>query len=267
MHICGIWYIVVYKIRGINMSKERPQKRLNSTDPTMQNVYDHPAYGLMRVSNCHGGRTTLLGSDLIHDDYITLEIAPAELHRSYGENLVFGQRTPIIKVAMTHAQFGSISQSIGNGQGTPVTIQYAPSTMNQDIINLPDIEPMDSSFQMSKDELNQTLKKHIENALKSLSTLKEAVESKKTGKAVIQLVHDVERQIELLPLNLRAGVEFANEVLNKSAHEAQANAESVIQLRLKELGVKSLGDISHPMQIGSKKNMANEAEEAIHTKD
>ena len=235
------------------MTKQTPTKRTGSSDPTKSCVYDHPAFGVIRVNNCHGGHMTLLGSDLKHDDYIVVEIAPSELHRSHGENLVFGSRKAIMKFAMTHAQFTSLGQSIGNGQGTPVTIQYAPSSMNHDVVALPDIEPLDSSLQMSKDELEQTLTKQVEKALESLAELTEAVKSKKTGKALLEFVNSATNQISLLPTNLSSGLVFAKEVLDKTGQEVQANAESALQLRLKTLGIQSLGgDVNQLLQIDTK---------------
>jgi hypothetical protein len=232
------------------MNKQKPTKRTGSSDPTKSSVYDHPAFGVIRVNNCHGGRMTLLGSDLKHDDYIVVEIAPAEMHRSYGENLVFGSRKPIMKFAMTHAQFTALGQSIGNGQGTPVTIQYAPSSLNHDVIALPSIEPLDSSLTMSKDELDQTLHKQVNLALKTLAEVTEAVKAKKSGKVLLELISSAENQIALLPSNLSSGLEFAKEVLDKTGQEVQANAEAAIQLRLKSLGIKSLGgDQNQLLQI------------------
>lgn len=239
------------KLEGASVNKQKPTKRINSSDPTKSCVYDHPAFGVVRVNNCHGGHMTLLGSDLKHSDYITLEVAPAEMHRSYGENLVFGSRKPIMKIAMTHAQFASLSQSIGNGQGTPVTIQHAPSSMNNDVIALPDIEPLDSSLTMSKEELEQTIKKQIDSALHSLAELSEAIKAKKTGKGVLELIQNAENQISRLPTDLSSGLTFAKEVLDKAGQEVQANTEAALQLRLKSIGIQSIGgDVSSLLQIG-----------------
>lgn len=232
------------------MKKERPVKRADSSDNAKQHVYDHPAFGVIRVSNCHGGSQSLLGSDLTHSDYITLEIAPAELHRSYGENRVFGQRKPIIKVAMTHSSFLNITQSIGNTQGVPVTLQYAPSTLNQDVVMIPSIEPLESSLDRSKEELEQTVHKHVGNALEAINTLKQLVQAKKTGKALLEQIEFAENQIGLLPVNLKSSVDFAKESLDKAADEIQTDTESKIKIRLTALGIQSLGgDSSKLLQI------------------
>lgn len=232
------------------MQKQKPIKRIDSNHPTQRDIYDHPAFGVIRLNNSHGGNVTLLGSDLKHHDYMTLEIAPAELHRSYGENHVFGNRKPIIKVAITHANFMALSQSVGNSQGVPVTIQHAPSTLNKDVIVYPEIEPLDSSFEMSKDELEQQLKHHVDNALKALSDLSDAVKAKRTGKALLELVHTAENQISLLPSNLSSSISFAKEVMDKTAHEAETNAKASIQMRITEIGIKSIeGDTTKLMQV------------------
>lgn len=232
------------------MEKQRPVKRVDSADNTKQHVYDHPAFGIIRVNSCHGGSQTLLGSDLKHNDYLTLEIVPAELHRSYGENLVYGSRKPIIKVAITHSSFHAMAQSIGNSQGIPVTIQYAPSTLNNDVVMFPSIDPLDSSLDMSKDELEQSVKKHVDNALQAIATLRELAQSKKTGKALLEQIEIAENQIGLLPTNLKSSLDFAKESLDKTADEVQANAEAAIKLRLTTLGLESLGgDSSKLLQI------------------
>ena len=232
------------------MPKQKPIKRIDSNDPTQRDIYDHPAFGVIRLNNSHGGGVTLLGSDLKHNDYITLEIAPAELHRSYGENHVFGTRIPIIKVAITHANFIALSQSVGNSQGVPVTIHHAPSTLNKDVVVFPDIDPLDSSLEMSKDELEHQLKHHVDNALKALSELTEAVKAKRTGKALLELVNTAENQISLLPSNLSSSISFAKDVMDKTAHEAETNARASIQMRITEIGIKSIeGDTTKLMQV------------------
>lgn len=234
------------------MKKQKPIKRINSNDPTGKDIYDHPAFGVIRLTNCHGGGVTLLGSDLKHTDYMTLEIAPAELHRSFGENHVFGTRKPIIKVAITHSNFIALSQSIGNSQGVPVTIQHAPSTLNTDVVAYPDIDPLDSSLEMSKDELDKQLKHHVDNALKVLSELSDAVKAKRTGKALLELVETAQNQISLLPSNLTSSLSFAKEVMDKTAHEAETNARASIQMRITEMGIKSIeGDTTKLTQVSN----------------
>lgn len=232
------------------MKKQKPIKRISDNDPISKEIFDHPAFGVIRLTNCHGGGITLLGSDLKHNDYMTLEIAPAELHRSFGENHVFGTRKPIIKVAISHANFIALSQSIGNSQGVPVTIQHAPSTLNTDVIAYPDIDPLDSSLEMSKDELEQQLKRHVDNALKALSDLSDAVKAKRTGKTLLELVNTAQNQISLLPSNLSSSLGFAKEVLDKTAHEAESNARASIQMRITEIGIKSIeGDTTKLTQV------------------
>lgn len=233
------------------MNKQKPVKRSTTTnDPLNREVYDHPAFGVIRLSNSHGGNVALLGSDLPHSDYITLEIAPAELHRSYGDNRVYGTRKPIIKVALTHASFQSLAQSIGSSQGTPVTIQKGPSSLNKEVVPFPDIEPLESSLDMSKAELEKMLKAQVGNAMSALSELSEAIQAKKTGKAVLELVQKAQNQISMLPTNLSSSLDFASESLDKTAKEAQANAQSSIQMRLQEIAISSInGDTSKLLMI------------------
>lgn len=233
------------------MNKQKPVKRTtNNNDPLDREVYDHPAFGVIRISNSHGGNVTLLGSDLPHSDYITLEIAPAELQRSYGDNRVYGTRKPIIKVALTHASFHSLAQSIGSSQGTPITIQQGPSSLNKDLVPFPDIEPLESSLDMSKAELNKLLKTQVDNALDALSQLSDAIQAKKTGKSVLELVQKAQNQISMLPINLTSSLDFASETLDKTAKEAQANAQASIQLRLQEIAISSInGDTSKLLMI------------------
>lgn len=232
------------------MTRQKPTKRISSNDPTKKDVYDHPSFGVIRLNNCHGGGLTLLGSDLKHNDYMTLEIAPAELHRSYGENHIFGTRKPIIKVAITHANFLALSQSIGSSEGVAVTIQHAPSTLNKDVVRYPDIEPLESSIDMSKEELEHQLKQHVNNALEALLELSSAVKAKRTGKALLELVETAQNQISLLPANLSSSIRFAKEVLDKTAHEAETNAKASIQMRIAEIGIKSInGDTTKLMEV------------------
>lgn len=86
--------------------------------------------------------------------------------------------------------------------------------------------------------------------MKALSELTEAVKAKRTGKALLELVNTAENQISLLPSNLSSSISFAKDVMDKTAHEAETNARASIQMRITEMGIKSIdGDTTKLMQV------------------
>lgn len=202
-------------------------------------VYEHPAYGVVRISNPHGHKV-LFGSDTVHDDYIELEIAPAKLKRGLSTDWIHGDSRSIVSVAMSHAQFVSMIQSSGKGSGTPCTIQYAPAEFNKTTKGVPNIEPISSKIDLIKGEINSDVKKAIEMAQLALNKLEEAVEAKKGVTILRPLLATAKRKVEQLPGNLNFALKCAEETIDKAVHDAHMDIEAGVESKLRRIGLEAL---------------------------
>ena len=212
-----------------------------------QTIHNHPAYGVVRISNPQGIRT-LFGSDTEHGDYIELEIAPARLKRGLHTDWIHGDSTPIVNVAMSHAQFVSMIQSSGKGSGTPCTIQYAPKDMNRSCSDVPRIEPIQPKTELIKDEIQRGTKRAVELSLKAVNCLERKYAELKAGKAVTKkdlatlepLIKLAQTQLGNLPSNLRFALTCAEETIDKAVHDAQIEIEASAENKLRQIGLEAI---------------------------
>ncbi|HEO0816988.1 hypothetical protein WKH82_17975 [Acinetobacter baumannii] len=211
-------------------------------------IYEHPAFAVIRVSNPQGHRV-LFGSDVEHNDYIELEIATADLKRSLHSDWIHGDTRPIISVAMSHAQFVSMIQSSGKGAGTPCTLQYAPVDRNKNVERVPQIEPLQSKAELTKDEIQRDAAKALELAKKAIDALDRKVEEVKSKKSVTKkdlsdiqpLIRVAKNKIENLPGNLRFALSCAEEAIDKAVHDAQIEIEASAEHKLRQIGLEAIG--------------------------
>lgn len=83
----------------------------------------HPAFGIIRASRIQASPgAVLFQSDILHGEYIRLEVCEATRQRILHRDWVHAQR-PVCQISMSLAQFASFVASIGT-EGTPCTIMF-----------------------------------------------------------------------------------------------------------------------------------------------
>lgn len=222
-------------------TSQRPTVEKDGQDYT---VLNHPAFGVVRLSNPRGVRT-LFGSDTEHNDFIQLEIAPATLKRGLNTDWIHGASQSIVSIAMSHAQFVSMIQSGGKGEGTPCTIEYAPNSMNRDVVRVPTIENIQSKTELIKDEIERDAKKALEMASLAVKKLSEQVETLKAKKSITKadintlapLAKVAQNKLDCLPSNLKFALTCAEETINKAVHDAQIEIEASVEHKLRQIGL------------------------------
>lgn len=218
---------------------ERPT--VTPTDDHLhESVVNHPSFAVVRVSSTHGGNVALFGSDTRHNDYVTIEVAPANLKRSLNHDWIHGDSTPIIQFNLSHAQFVSMIQNKGNGAGTPVTLTVAPKSMNNDLMAVPYIEPLQSNVDLIKDEIEKSLKERLASAELALADLEAAITAKKGVKVIRELTKLAKNKISGASGSLSYSIKQAHSEIDKSVHEATVNVEAMIQTKLKNIGVHAI---------------------------
>lgn len=211
-----------------------------SDDHLHESVVNHPSFAVVRVSGTHGGNVTLFGSDAQHNDYVTIEVAPANLKRSLNHDWIHGDSTPILQFNLSHAQFVSMIQNKGNGAGTPVTLTIAPKSLNNDLMSVPYIEPLQSNVDLIKDEIEKSLKERLASAELALEELETALTEKKGIKVIRELTKSARNKISGAAGSLSYSIKQAHSEIDKSVHEATVNVEAMIQTKLKNIGVHAI---------------------------
>lgn len=226
----------------MSVKYQRPTVTQESDFTDGETRFNHPAYAVMRISNPQGGNVHLFGSDIPHDSRISLQICPANWKRSLYSDWIYGDSTPIVEVEMTHAQFVAAIQSSGSFTGTPVTLRTAPRSRNRDVERVPYIEPLESSHDMIKSEIEQSVKKAIEKISLISSELTKAIDEKKGIKVLRDLARSLDINVGNLPANMGFSVDMAQEAIDKKKHDAQIEIEAMLELKVRKIGMEAIGE-------------------------
>lgn len=89
----------------------------------MNQTESNPSYGTIIFNRAQTTGATLFGSNIKHNEMITLEINHASMKRDLHSDWVHDENT-IVSVEMTYSQFAEAISSFGMHPGVPVTIRY-----------------------------------------------------------------------------------------------------------------------------------------------
>lgn len=82
----------------------------------------HPSYGTIVFNRARANGTTLFGSNIKHDEIVTMEVSHASLERGLHQDWVHDEGT-ILSIEMSYAQFAQAISSFGMYPGVPCTIR------------------------------------------------------------------------------------------------------------------------------------------------
>lgn len=94
-------------------------------------TYTHPAFGMIGASRVQGD-AVLVGSDLVHHNFIVLRVRHAELNRDLSRDWWFG-KNEIVEVALSEAQWATMISSLNVGNGVPCKIGHVNGEQLPDV--------------------------------------------------------------------------------------------------------------------------------------
>lgn len=211
--------------------------RTGKCDP--HGVFEHPAYGTITMTTRTGGVGTLFGSDLGHNQRITISISTAKLHRDLHHDWIHPDKN-IIEIEMSHAQFAQFITSNGNGSGTPVTITWLRGEGS-----IPAIKNLQTKHETHRQEIKNSARDATDGMAKNVAKLGAMIESGKLGKKELrELWHTMKCQVENLPSNMAFAVKSAEEALEKATSDAKIEVESYVQMTAHRLGLQRIEDLA-----------------------
>ncbi len=84
----------------------------------------HESYGTISFTRVNGaGDIPLFGSSINHQNVIMLEVMTAERTRNLSRDWIHGNKV-ILQAVMSPAQFAEAITSLGQGGGTPITLEF-----------------------------------------------------------------------------------------------------------------------------------------------
>jgi hypothetical protein len=217
------------------LKPSRREGRIGQCDP--HDIFDHPAYGLVRMGVRTGGVPHLFGSDIEHKQRITISICHAELHRALSHDWVHSKGLPVVEIELSHSQFAEFITSPNSGEGIPCTITAVAGE------GIPSIAKLESKSETFKREIEQAAKSRIEKALAKVGELGALIESGKHSKTALRDLHrELQREVAYLPSSIEHVVTQAEEAIDKATTAAKIDIEATMQHQLQRVGAHAVAN-------------------------
>lgn len=212
--------------------RQRPTKQERVRGSDTEEVYDHPAYGVIGMSVVTGGDRHMFGSDIHHGQRIRIHVKRAELHRNLSNDWIHARGLPIVEIEMSHSQFAEFITTPNRGEGIPCTI----TEINGDMV--PAIDQIETKQEMFRREIEAAARKRLEAALQEVKRLGELIESGKTPKTELRELHkNLARELSYLPGSVSFVVGQAEEALEKATTAARIEIEATINHHVSRIGL------------------------------
>lgn len=183
-----------------------------------RDVESHESWGVVVVNRVTGG-TELFDSSHVHNEWIRLEIAPAERERDLHTDWIHGGIHPFIEIDMSLAQWAQLVSSFGNGSGTPVTINSRDGKLIPRAIDEPRLA-------VTSREVSTTAKKSTEGIVQAAQAVKEAFAAKAGRVDMAKKLRDLDIAIGHFPANMKFAAdrltEHAEDVVTKTKADIEA---------------------------------------------
>lgn len=213
------------------------EARTGQCDP--HEVYNHPAFGVITLSNPRGGDSVLFGSDIGHNQRVCITIHRARLKRDLNHDWIHSDGQ-IIEVEMSHAQFAQFITSQGKGDGTPCTLRWMKGEGS-----IPGIEKVETKHETFRREIHDAARQRLEHIEKEIAKLGEMIESGKLPKKELrEIAAELRRHVQQLPGTMEFVVKSAEEALDKATSDAKVEVESYIAMTAQRLGLKSIEELA-----------------------
>ncbi|QYC52597.1 hypothetical protein [Salmonella phage SSBI34] len=228
------------------MSKEEQTKypRIRPTVrfedfPTPRAIQEHPAYGIISISHPSGGNVEMFGSDLKHNERISLQIDVGYEETAYGipEYRTAPRRTGrIVEVEMTSFQWAALV-ACHSGRGVPCTLRHVKG---EPLIPL--IENQNTSEEMANIDIEASLKNLVKDFNIGLQDLRDLVAKGKANKGELtNLLSKLSRLHNRLPETTAHALSTFKENSEVIVTKAQAEVEATINNLIVRTGIKALG--------------------------
>lgn len=201
-------------------------------------TFKHPAFGMIGFSRVSGGKNTLFGSSIEHNDRIILKIKHGEQNRLLHEDWYYG-RGLITEVEMSYSQFAECITAMNVGDGVPCTIRYTEKDGN-----IPAIAKNESKREQFRQEFSDKILKAMEKVQDQINEIQKSLDDKKNlgvkdRKEMISKLQQVKYNIGS---NLDFCVEQFDEQMEKTTLEAKGEIEAFCQNKINSIAQAALAE-------------------------
>jgi hypothetical protein len=224
----------------MSYKEENPVVTIDSRN---EEVYSHPAYGVVVLTHVSGGNGVLFGSDIGHMGRMRISVSRSKLHRHLSNDWIHGEGgLPLIEFEMSHAQFAEFITGVGRGEGTPCTLRYAASGP---IEEMPAIKSLETKQDLFKREIRGSVAENLQAVSKQITKLQEMIDSGKLSKPELrEIAKDLRNYIDRTPADLEFVIEQSEEALDKATTHAKIEVEAFIGAKARSLGLESIQQLA-----------------------
>jgi hypothetical protein len=189
----------------------------------------HPSYGVVnvyRVSSNPAQR--VFGSDGRFHEVMCIEISEASIRRSLSQEWIHADKSPVIRIRMTDAQYGHMFGSVGQGSGTPCTIERLNYAM---VPEAP--EPPAFTTKFSSD-IKDTMAESVSKLTAIIERLNDANKpgAKVPGKKELA---EIMSNLEMALRGITGSLEFVENSFNEQMQDKIDEARQAIQSYVRNL--------------------------------
>lgn len=218
--------------------------------------FEHPAFGMMSltVSSYGGEGVELFGSDIPHNQVVTIRIHEATYDRSLSKDWHHAGRL-LMEYEMSHAQFTHFIMSQNRGDGVPVTFRYKPA--QPELEQVPGIQSIESKIDTFQAEIENSVKNKLEKFQEIGKRMKEMNEGKTISKREFsELLREFDVAVGNAPSNMAFVVKQAKKAVEHMKHELRETAEAIGDNMFRRLGEDAIkkmqGLIGHDAESSEK---------------
>ena len=142
-------------------NKQKPVKTIKDKDAGAGREtvrQEHPAFGVVQVSRSQTIGATLFGSAVEHRNMISVTVSRAVLDRHLNHDHIHATED-IVRFSLSPAQWAQFVSSMGQGSGTPITLDRAPEKGTR-ILSMPVIDG---------ENARDTFREEIEKAMEGVN--------------------------------------------------------------------------------------------------
>jgi hypothetical protein len=187
------------------------------------------------VTKSQGGKTSLFGSALTHQQFISIEIDRACMERHLNRDWVHSE-DGIVRFTMSEAQWAQFVASVGCGTGTQITLEHAPER-GTPMRRMPGLEqdPIRDTFES---EVREAAAKASEGVVAAQARLAELLKpgSKPPSKKDLEALNDM---LRVAGQHLAGNMAFVQRSFTEAMEKTVASAKIEIETFVGNLAMRT----------------------------
>ena len=219
--------------------KQKPEERSGEAFKG-RDMVTHPAFGVVRVGRVSSTGTNLFDSDIDHSELIELTFHRAAIERDgYSYRITKSEdRSALMVVRLSAAQWATMVSSFGVGEGVPCTLS---SIRDGKLVHLPEIEKAETMHERFSKDIEARLKQDISIIEGYVNQLGTIIASGKIGKRELRDIYSsLLTAVTNLPGNMAFGTELTQEAVDKIVSNGKSEVEAYVAGAAMRLGLEKI---------------------------